>query len=249
VASSPLGSSLRSAREHAGWSRETLAHRSGLSCAAIAQIESGRRRDVRLASLVALAGALGVSVDRLAGGTATVGSKLLEHRVLIYDSDAEYLASTLPFLLEGIARDDCLLVVTNDRQIRLLRDALGDDAVRVELHDSAEWYRSPTGALRSYRSFVKERVESGARWIRIIGEPVWAGRSQAEVAEWTRYESILNLVLASWPVTLICPYDARSSSESILEGARHTHPEVARANDVSVSAAYREPEDFLLALP
>ena len=56
---------LRAARARAGWSRETLAHHSGVSWSAIAQIESGRRRDVRLSSLSALADALGVSVDEL----------------------------------------------------------------------------------------------------------------------------------------------------------------------------------------
>jgi transcriptional regulator with XRE-family HTH domain len=247
VASSPIGSSLRAARERAGWSREALAYHSGLTVAAIAQIESGRRKDVRLTSLLALARALGVSVDHLSGGT-TAGSKLLEHRVLLYASDEEYLASTVPFLLGGIVRDDCLLAVTAARQIGLLREALGDDAAHVEFRDSTEWYRTPTGALSSYRAFVDGCVERGARWIRIIGEPVWAGRSEAEVAAWTRYESLLNLSFASSPATIMCPYDTRSVSERIVSDAHHTHPEIAEARDVSKSAGYREPEDFLLGL-
>src|ERR1700738_2780915 len=78
VASSQVGRTLRSARERAGWSREALAHHSGLSWAAIAQIESGRRREVRLGSLVALANALAVSVDYLVGGKATLSPKLFQ---------------------------------------------------------------------------------------------------------------------------------------------------------------------------
>jgi DNA-binding XRE family transcriptional regulator len=61
---------LRRTREERGWSREELAVHSGVSHAAIAQIESGRRVDVRLRSLVALADALGVSLDELAGRPA-----------------------------------------------------------------------------------------------------------------------------------------------------------------------------------
>jgi transcriptional regulator with XRE-family HTH domain len=248
VAESQIGRSLRSARERAGWSRETLAHHAGLSAAAIAQIESGRRQDVRLASLVALAGALGISVDHLVGRPPLVDPKLLEHRALVYESDDAYLASTVPFLLEGITRHEGALVVTGRRQTRLLREALGDDAAGVEFHDSAAWYGSPTGALRNYRSVVNQHVERGAGWVRVIGEPVWTGRSPVEVAEWTRYESLINLSLASSPATIVCPYDARSVSEEVLAGAQHTHPEVASAGAVSASAAYREPEDFLLAL-
>src|SRR5438105_15524308 len=81
MVASRVAASVRSARERAGWSREALAHYSGLSWAAIAQIESGRRQEVRVSSLLALAGALGVSVDYLAGSTATVAPRLPGHRM------------------------------------------------------------------------------------------------------------------------------------------------------------------------
>jgi transcriptional regulator with XRE-family HTH domain len=70
-----IGPSLRSARERRGWSRETLAHVSGVSVAAIAQIESGRRKDIRLSSLSALATALEMTLDQLATGAAPTGSR------------------------------------------------------------------------------------------------------------------------------------------------------------------------------
>src|SRR3977135_4205548 len=89
VALSEIGTSLRAARERVGMTREALAYHSGVSWAAIAQIESGRRKDVRLSSLTALADALGVSVDYLLGKTATFTPQLFEHRVLTYGSDQE----------------------------------------------------------------------------------------------------------------------------------------------------------------
>src|ERR1700722_5577025 len=142
MASSRIGESLKSARERMGWSREALAYHSGLSWSAITQIESGRRQAGRVSSLVALASALGVSVDYLVGGAATVSPQLFKHRILVYGSDDEYVASSLPFVLEGIARSDCVLAVPSRRHMALLRDALGDNARRVEFLDAAEWYRS-----------------------------------------------------------------------------------------------------------
>jgi transcriptional regulator with XRE-family HTH domain len=242
---SRIGASLEAARARLGWSRETLAHHSGVSWSAIAQIESGRRRDVRLSSLSALADALGVSVDYLIG-TATTAPKLLEHRVLAYGSDEEYLATAIPFLTEGIERSDCLLVVTTEARIGLLRDTLDDRSVHVEFADSAGWLLSPSAALNGYRAFMKEKVEGGAPWIRIWGEPIWAGRSDAEVAAWTRFESLFNLAFASLPATVVCPYDTRSLPEGIVADARLTHPEVAHGIDASANPAYRGPEDFLL---
>lgn len=243
---SQLARSLRLARERKGWSRETLAHHSGLSWAAIAQIESGRRQDVRLASVEALAGALGVTIDFLVGNSTTLPCTLFEHRVLIYDSDDAYLASAVPFLAEGVAGADCVLVVTDERQTRLLRDALGQDAASVEFRDSGEWYRTPIDALQLYRAFVNERFERDAAWVRIIGEPVWDRRSAAEVRAWMRYESMLNLSLATLPSTLVCPYDERSLPKKTIAGARQTHPEISESGDVVTSGTYRDPEDFLL---
>jgi transcriptional regulator with XRE-family HTH domain len=237
---------LKAARARLGWSRETLAHHSGVSWSAIAQIESGRRRDVRLSSLSALAKALGVSVDYLIGATAP--PSLLEHRVLIYGSDEEYLAAAIPFFAEGMERSDRLLAVASEEQTELLRDSLEDRADHVEFADSADWYRSPGAALNGYRTFVDEKLEAGAVWIRILGEPVWAGRSGAEIAAWTRYESFLNLSFASSPATIVCPYDTRSLPEEVVANARRTHPSVAHGNEATASPAYRGPEDLLIDL-
>jgi transcriptional regulator with XRE-family HTH domain len=247
VAEATIANSLRAARGRRGWTREALAYHSGVSWSAIAQIESGRRSDVRLNSLSALARALEVSIDYLVGGGAATSPPLLSHRGLIYGSDSELLTASIPFLAEGIERSESILVVTTKRHIRLLRDALGDADQHVDFVESSQWYLSPHQALSRMRSYLKDRCEAGARWIRVIGEPVWAGRSRSEVGAWTRYESILNLSFASSPATIVCPYDARSVERRVVTGAQHTHPEIEDHGGVSLSSAYREPEDFLLS--
>jgi transcriptional regulator with XRE-family HTH domain len=248
MASPRLGASVKSARERLGWSREALAYHSGLSWAAITQIESGRRREVRVSSLVALASALGVSVDYLVGSAATDSPGLLNHHVLSYGSDDAYLAAAVPFLLDGLERDDCVMAVTTSVHIGALRDALGSNAAHVEFQDASEWYVSLLGAASGYRTFVKERFERGAPWIRIIGEPAWGGWSDEETAEWFRYEAMINLSFASSPATIVCTYDTRALSEGAIDSAHRTHPQVVSAGDVIASPAYREPEDYLLRL-
>jgi transcriptional regulator with XRE-family HTH domain len=244
---SRLAASLKSARERSGLSREALAHRSGLSWAAITQIESGRRREVRASTLTALAGALDVSVDYLLGGAATASTGLLNHRILTYGSDDEYVAPLVPFIVEGIARDDSVLAVTTQRHASMLQDALGENAGHVEYLDATVWYRSLPNAASGYRDYVKDRYEGGAAWTRIVGEPVWAEHSDSELAEWFRYEALINLSFASSPATVVCTYDTRSTPPGALDDAFRTHPQVG-AGDVTPSATYREPEDFLLTL-
>jgi transcriptional regulator with XRE-family HTH domain len=248
MASSRIAQNLKSARERMGWSREALAYHSGLSWSAIAQIESGRRQEIRVSSLVALASALGVSVDYLVGGAATVSPHLLGHKVLIFTSDDEFLASAVPFLTEGIERSEAVLAVPTAWQRDLLRDALGNNAPHVEFLESSEWYGSLRGASRGYLDFVRDRFETGSPWIRILGDAAWVGRSDAPAAEWFRYESMINLSFAPAPATIVCTYDARTLTEDVIRNARRTHPEYVEAGKAATSPEYQPPEDFILTL-
>jgi transcriptional regulator with XRE-family HTH domain len=245
VVSSRIGECLRAARGRLGWSREALAYHSGVSWSAIAQIESGRRQDVRLNTLSALAEALDVSVDYLIGTTASA-PQLFEHRVLTYGSDDEFLGAAIPFLAEGIELSHCLLAVATEAKLGLLRDTLDDRSEHVEFARWEDWYRSPTEALSRYGAFVTQKFEAGAAWIRIVAEAAWALETDAEIAAWTRYESLVNLRFASSPATITCTYDERSLPPEVVADARRTHPQLTHGSTASASPTYRQPEDFLL---
>jgi transcriptional regulator with XRE-family HTH domain len=244
-----IGASLRAARERRSWSRETLAHAAGLSWAAVVQIESGRRADVRLSSLLALADALEVSLDELAGRpTRPLGG--LVHRALFYDGHDDFLAAAVPYLREGVARDERPLAVATAAQLRGLKAQLGRDAKKVTLADSATWYDSPSAALMRYRAYLDDVTSSGARTVRVLGEPVWSKRSAASVKAWVRYESLVNLVFANASASLVCPYDLRHTPQHVIASARRTHPQVVTVGGPAAAAAasedYVPPEDLLL---
>jgi len=218
-----------------------------VSWSAIAQIESGRRKDVRLSSLSALADALGLSVDYLIGSEAfTTTPHLFEHQVLTYGSDQEFIASTIPFLDEGLKEGDCLLAVTTEAKTLLLREALGDRSAHVDFADWAEWYESPTGALNRYGEFMKRQIKAGAKWIRVVAEAAWTNRSDDEISAWARYESLVNLMFASSPATIICTYDELAYPAEAIALAHNNHPEIVSGTNSTVSATYRRPEEFLL---
>lgn len=244
--SSRIGASLKAARVRLGWSREALAYHSCLSWSAIAQIESGRRKDIRLSSLAALANALNVSVDHLIGTTAARAPQPLDHRVLPYGSDEEFLAGAVPFIAEGIERSESLLALMTEAKLELLRDTLDDHSEHVQLAAWADWYRSPNEAMGRYGAFLTQRLEAGAVWIRIVAEAAWSSDTDAEIAAWTRYESLVNLAFGTSPVTIMCTYDEGSFSTKAVEDARRTHPTVVHGSASTASPAYREPEEFLL---
>ena len=139
----------------------------------------------------------------------------------------------------------CLAVVMTEAKEGLVRDALGDRAGRVEFADWADWYRSPKEALRHYGELVKQKVELGAVWIRVVAEAAWNG-TDPDIGTWTRYESLVNLAFASTPATIMCTYDQRAFPAEVVADALRTHPEVACGRETTASASYLDPEDLLL---
>ncbi len=247
TSTSKIGDSLKAARTRLGWTRETLAHHSGISWSAISQIESGRRRDVRLGTLSALAEALGVSVDYLIGNAGTIGQPLFEHQVLPYASEDDLLSTAVPYLAEGIDRSDALLAVMPKARNALIRDNLDGASRRVEFVDAADWYTSPSAALDRYRVFLKERLDAGAVWIRIVGELPLVGRPRAEIAAWTRYESIVNLAFATAPATIMCTYDTQALPRGVVADAHRAHPSIADGSLGTANPSFRDAEELLLA--
>jgi transcriptional regulator with XRE-family HTH domain len=240
-----IGERVRAARERQGWNRETLAFHSGVSWAAIAQIESGRRNNLRLATLTALADSLGVSIDYLVCGRALTPT-MLEHRSLLYASEDEFAAAVVPFLQEAIRRGEPALVVTTAENIALLRERLEPLTDGVEFEERSTWYAEPESTLERYRSFLERSVDAGGHWVRIVGELVWKGRSESEASSWARYESLLNNALASAPATIICPYDTRALPPEIIDFARATHPYVIDREGIADSAEYSRAIGLLL---
>ena len=58
---------LKKLRKKKGWSQEKLAGESGISYQTLIKIEQGRIKNPRLDTLIKLAKALGVSIDKLLG--------------------------------------------------------------------------------------------------------------------------------------------------------------------------------------
>lgn len=239
-----IGARVVAARHRLGWTREALAFHSGLSWSGVAQVESGRRTSLRPGTLAALARTLGVTIDYLVqGGPA---SPMFRHHALIYSSDEEFLDAAGPYLAEGLERSEALLAVTTAANIELLRGHLGRDAREVEFVEAASWYLSPVAALESYTASSRANLDAGAPWVRIVGEPVWAGRTDGEVRLWARYESLLNMAFAAWPLTVVCPYDTRVLDPAIVGHARATHPHMVDPDGLAPSHDYTEPGRFVL---
>jgi anti-sigma regulatory factor (Ser/Thr protein kinase) len=159
------------------------------------------------------------------------------HEAFLYRDAEEFLRGMLEFIRGGIEAGEPVFVVLSAEKIERLREALGEEAGRVLFADMAEVGANPARIIAAWREFVDQH---GGQPIRGIGEPIWAGRSEPELAECHRHESLLNLAFADTPAfRLLCPYDVSALPPGVVEEAARTHPFVSDVESFGESGSYR----------
>ena len=159
------------------------------------------------------------------------------HEAFLYNDLAEFLDETCGFVREGLERDEAVLVATGGDRLAGLRSFFGTEP-DVQLVEMSEVGANPARIIPVWRQFLDEHVAAG-RSVRGIGEPIWAGRTEAELAECHQHESLLNLAFGAGPGwRLLCPYDVSALSDEVIDEARANHPLVLDGGRWSASDMY-----------
>jgi len=165
------------------------------------------------------------------------------HEALFYRGDEEFLAGTVPLVRDTIEADAAVLVAVPRARARVLQEALGPDRERVEFADMEQLGRNPGRIIGAWRDFVRAHGEGAAPPLG-IGEPVWPERTEAELVECHRHETLLNLAFSpETPWTLLCPYDAERLPEDVLAASRRNHAHVIEHGE------WRRSDSFARAIP
>ncbi len=164
----------------------------------------------------------------------------LEHDALFYTDAASYRSGCLDFVRAGLEQDEPVLVAVPQPGLSLLRSALNPaEAAMVRTRDMSVAGRNPGRIIGTVlAAFVGEH---GGRRVRIIGEPIWAGRTATEYPACAEHEALINVALADAPAYILCPYDVRNLSRDVLTDATRTHPTLAAGGDRWDSPAYADP--------
>ncbi|OLT28101.1 anti-sigma regulatory factor [Actinomadura sp. CNU-125] len=155
---------------------------------------------------------------------------------MFYEGDGEYLAGTVPFVREGVAAGEPVAVAVPAARLALLRDALDVEAATVTWLDMTEAGRNPGRIIPGVLRDFADRHPSGR--VRIIGEPIWPGRSATEYPACVQHEALINLAFAGRGASILCPYDTAGLDERALADARVTHPVLIDAGGERESGDY-----------
>ena len=166
------------------------------------------------------------------------------HEAFLYDDDQQFFDRTVPFIDDGVADGDAVLVVLDRGRIDSLRSMVSSSNGDVLYQDMAEVGLNPGRIISAWVRFVEENRKAG-RKMRGIGEPIWNGRSDAELLECQRHEALLNVAFDHTPgFTLMCPYDRSSLDRQVLAGAGRTHPRMMEDGGRSLLSRDYEGLDF-----
>jgi anti-sigma regulatory factor (Ser/Thr protein kinase) len=171
------------------------------------------------------------------------------HEACLYSGISEFLAGTTSFIRRAVSVGDPVLVIVSGPKIELIRRELGPDAEHVGFADMAD-VGNPARIIAAWRAFVEEHAGAPQLWG--IGEPIYAERSPAELAECQLHEALLNVAFgADTPFSLLCPYDLEELARDVIDEAHRTHPYVASGEARSAEPAYQpvDSDPFARQLP
>lgn len=166
-----------------------------------------------------------------------------QHQALIYEGADEYLAGTMPFVREALMAGEPLLVAVAEDKGRLIAEELGPDVDRVLLVDARKVGHNPASIVPLWRDFVDDHRGLSVRG---VGEPAWAGRSEAALEECHRHEGLLNVAFSrAFEWSLLCPYDAEALDDKALAKVALSHGRVTRHGRTERSARFEPDPDCL----
>jgi anti-sigma regulatory factor (Ser/Thr protein kinase) len=171
---------------------------------------------------------------------------VFRHEAVFYAGPEAFLGRVAPFVEEGVAAGEPVMVALEAPKLRALSERLGGAADGVELVDMGDVGHNPACIIPVWRDFIGGR--SGP--LRGVGEPIWPGRSPAELVECQCHEQLLNPAFADTDgFHLVCPYDAAHLDRDVIEEAERSHPWVGAAESVRYRGADDPPPQLSAPLP
>lgn len=171
-----------------------------------------------------------------AGGRATPRAGY-RHEAFLYEGADDFLQGTLGFILDAVAAEEPVLVVVDSGKIESLRGELSTTSGEVLFADMAELGTNPARIIPAWQDFLDRHASPRGR-VRGIGEPIWSGRSAAELAECQRHEALLNLAFGDPSFWLLCPYDVLALEATVIDEAIRSHPTVRQRGVRRPSRSY-----------
>jgi hypothetical protein len=103
----------------------------------------------------------------------------------------------------------------------------------------------PDRMLATLRGFYDQSVDQGYPHCRVSGEMGWALKKLPGSDRLMEYESLVNMVVTTHPVTAVCQYDANRFDGATILKCLEVHPYMIVHGQVVHNPYYITPEEYL----
>jgi anti-sigma regulatory factor (Ser/Thr protein kinase) len=156
------------------------------------------------------------------------------HEAVLYRQPAQYRSAVLGFVRDGLDRSEPVLVALPAAAAAGIRGEL-DEHPDLTFADIGQLGRNPGRIIPAVWDFADRHA---GRRVRFVSEPVWPGRSAAEIRAAVAHEARVNLAFAGAPVAVMCPYDVSRLAPEVAADAARTHPVLHTADGTQDSPDY-----------
>ena len=180
-----------------------------------------------------------------------------DHLALVYESREEQFAAAIPFVEQGLERDERCLYIADENSKAEVLDAMRHADIDVDaaldsgaltLHTKQDTYcRGGTFDPDDMIAFLEAAIEAAAEEyeaLRVTGEMTWIFGDDPEIADLVEYEARLNRLLPEEDSIALCQYNRERFPPEVLRDIVRTHPHLVYDSAVSHNAYYTPPEEF-----
>jgi anti-sigma regulatory factor (Ser/Thr protein kinase) len=167
------------------------------------------------------------------------------HVGVLYSSDEQLRDLLSPHLAEAVRRREHVLVVISEAAERVLRDALGEGAGRIQWGGSGLAHNRLGRMFASFGDYLDQRYRAGLP-TRMIGEP-GSDISPDRLSQYLRYVSMAYQIYGAYGYPMLFLWDERRYSPEVLAHVRAVHPRLLGGDGMTINTESREPIDYLTA--
>lgn len=167
------------------------------------------------------------------------------HVGVLYASDEQLRDLLSPYLAEALRHREHLLVVISEPAERVLRDALGEAADRVQWGGSGLSDNRLGRMFATFGDYLAQWRGAGVP-TRVIGE-LGSDLSPERLGQYLRYMSMACEIYGAYGYPMLFLWDERRYSPEVLAHVRAVHPRLLGGGGMIINAEYREPIDYLTA--
>ena len=179
-----------------------------------------------------------------------------DHLCLFYEKDpAEQMPALVPFIQDGLSRDEQFVYIADDQTVGELEDRLRQSGINVgkecdrgalKLWTRRDW-RQPGDLSSEKKSLqvldvINEASRSGFKGTRFAVEMTWAMGPDISADELEHWEATINTIFVpGFSGRMACQYNCSRLGAEVLLAALHTHPLAILGDHVYPNVFYQAP--------